>query len=276
MPPKRDTPERHTWIHRQKKTHVGLYDGEKNPNFGKKHSEETRRKISEAVKKNRKPNSKETSELLSKIRREQWANDPDRKHAAAERARNRVRTDDERARLSEIKILALNDIWYGGVKYNDPQPNKYCLRWNADLRSRIRECWGHKSVLSGATKADNKNRALCCHHVYYQKKACCEWDEDTTGYYCMIDGERYNIRGDPNKFVTLTTAENTMVNFDKMKWIKIFEDIIEAHDGVCYVPKSLSSPEPISHYATPHKQMDSKSKAQTGSTFPPVGISCEG
>jgi len=211
--------------------------GTGNPNYGKKHSEETRKKMSDAVKKNRKPNSKKTTELLSKVRKEQWANSPERKLAAADRARNRVRTEEERQRISESRILSINDIWYGGVNYKEQQTNKYCALWNRDLRNRIRECWNHKSVLSGKTKEENNNKLLSCHHVYYQKKACCEWDEDVEGYYCFIDDEKYYINGDPNKFVTLTSAENTMVNFDKLKWIKTFEDIIKNNDGVCFTTK---------------------------------------
>ena len=46
-----------------------------------------------------------------------------------------------------------------------------------------------------------------------------------------------DINGDPNKFVTLTSDENTAVNYDKVKWIKIFEDIIEKNDGKCYLTK---------------------------------------
>jgi hypothetical protein len=248
--------------------------GAGNPYYGKKHSEETRKKISDAVKRNRKPNSQETAALLSKLRREQWANNPERKQAAAERARNRIRTDEERQRLSESKILALNDIWYGGVKYNDYKPPQYCIKWNANLRDRIRECWDHKSVFSGATKEDNNNRALCCHHVYYQKKACCEWDEDVRGYYCYIDGDRYDIKGDPNKFVTLTNAENTIVNFDKLKWVKVFEDIIERNGGVCYTPKQLSPPNSTISYGSKSEQVDSESKAQARCAAPSVGIPC--
>lgn len=224
--------------------------GDKNPNYGKKHSPTTLKKISDGVKKNRKPDSPETTALLSQIRKEQWANSPERRIKHAVMCANRVRTEEERKKISESKILNLNQIWYGGVKYNDYKPPEYCIKWNADLRNRIRECWGYKSVLSGATKEDNNNRALCCHHVYYQKKACCEWDADTQGYYCFIDGERYDIVGDPNKFVTLTNAENTMVNFDKKKWIKIFEKIIEENGGVCYTPKPLSPVTPTTLYGS--------------------------
>jgi hypothetical protein len=210
--------------------------GEKNPNYGKHHSPETLKKISDGVKKNRGPNTPEITQKKSKSMIEAWNNNPERKLEAANRARQRERTEEERIKLSESQILAKNDIWYGGVTYPDIIVSKYCERWNADLRRRIRLFWNNKSVLSGITKEEN-GRNLSCHHVYYQKKACCEWDNDTNGFYCFIDRVRYNIIGDPNKFVTLTSAENTMVNFDKMKWIKIFEQIIEENGGESYIKR---------------------------------------
>lgn len=110
--------------------------------------------------------------------------------------------------------------------------------WNENLRRRIRAFFNNTSVLSGRGKEENCGRNLSCHHVYYQKKACCEWDEDANGYYCFIDGERYDIKGNPNKFVTLTAGENTMVEKDKLKWVKIFEDLIEdEYNGKCYFTK---------------------------------------
>lgn len=210
--------------------------GEGNHNFGKTHSAETRAKITKAL--TGKPLSAETKAKLSVIRKELWANNTMRKAELATRARKRIHTEEERERQSANMILSLNDIWYGGVTYKEPQVNKYCEKWTASLRRRIRACWDHKSVLSGKTKEDNKRKhQLSCHHVYYHPGACCVWDEDKQGSYYYIDGEKYYIKGDPNKFVALTSAENSMVNFDKLKWIKIFEDIIEKHGGICYLPK---------------------------------------
>jgi hypothetical protein len=126
-------------------------------------------------------------------------------------------------------------IWYGSVKYYDDEL-LYCEKWNSDLRNRIRMRYDHKSVLSGKTKIDNKNRELCCHHVYYQKKSCCEWDEDNGAFYAYIDGYKYYIKGDPNKFVTLTNSEHAMVNHNRLKWVKFFEDIIETkYNGKSYI-----------------------------------------
>lgn len=137
-----------------------------------------------------------------------------------------------------LRLIEYNrgPLWYGNVTYNEGK--QYCEKWSNNLRMRIREYYDNKSILSGKTKEDNNGKALSCHHVYYQKKACCIWDEDTKGYYAMIDGEKYYIKGDPNKFVTLTNDEHGKVSKDKLKWIKLFEDLIEnEYGGKCYYTK---------------------------------------
>ena len=145
----------------------------------------------------------------------------------------------------------LGGFWYGNVRY--PDRPRYCNVWGAPFWRRIDEAQNYQSILSGKTKEDNigrdgKPRALSRHHVYWQKKACCEWDEDARGYYAWIDigtpkkpnRIKYYIPGDPNKFVLLTMSEHDMVKKDKLKWIKTFEDLIETKlGGVCYLPKDV-------------------------------------
>jgi hypothetical protein len=139
--------------------------------------------------------------------------------------------------IRENAILCKNEIWYGGVKYPDDKRAYYCEKWNKKLRERIRTFWGNKSALSGKTKEENGGRELSCHHVYYQKTACCFWDEDINGYYAWIDNEKYYIRGDPNKFVPLTTSEHKMIDNNKIKWIQFFEDLIETKGDKSYFTK---------------------------------------
>lgn len=141
-------------------------------------------------------------------------------------------------------------FWYGAVRYAESP--RYCEVWAPPLWKRIDEAQNYQSILSGKTKSDNldrngKPRALSRHHVYYQKKACCEWNEDVNGYYAWIDigtksvprWYKHYISGDPNKFVLLTTSEHMKTATDKLKWIKIFEDLIETKlGGICYLPKS--------------------------------------
>jgi hypothetical protein len=190
--------------------------GEKNYNFGKTVSDITRERMSLAHSGNKNCNFGKvfSKEHINNIRLARIG---------------KTHSDITKERMS----LSKYDIWYGGVKYID-RP-KYCELWNEDLKCRIRAFFGDVSVLSGKTKSDNGNRNMSCHHVYYQKKACCEWDEDVQGYYAIIDNQKYYIKGDPNKFVTLTAGENRSVEKDKLKWVKIFEDIIEnEYGGKCY------------------------------------------
>jgi len=216
--------------------------GEKNPFFGKQQPEY----VLEIL---RKPKSESHKNKLSESSKKDFEK-VERMKNIAKNNKGKKLTEEHRMNL----ILSHNDIWYGSEtlkKYNNGESREgYCLTWNEELRERIRGNWNYKSVLSGLTKEDNlikgKPVALTCHHVYYQKKACCEWDEDTSGYYAMINlGTRRNpnfirhdIKGDPNKFVTLTHAEHTRVQRnDKLKWILLFEELIEQHGGISYLPK---------------------------------------
>lgn len=140
----------------------------------------------------------------------------------------------------------IGGFWYGNVRYSDPPP--YCEFWCPDLFKRIDEAQTYQSILSGKTKIDNGNRALSRHHVYWQPKACCEWDEDMQGYYAMINTgtpkksnwHKHYIPGDPNKFVLLTRREHGMIAKDKIGWIRTFEDLIETKlGGICYIPKKV-------------------------------------
>jgi hypothetical protein len=142
--------------------------------------------------------------------------------------------------LTKLVEAAVGGFWYGNVKYPKRKKLKYCnIFYQMRDEGRIGACWEFKSVLSGETKD------LCYHHVYYQPKACCEFDKDIGGYYVWLNigashrpkWYKYYIPGDPNKFVPLTRSENSMVNGDKLKWIKIFEDIIDKNGGKCYLTK---------------------------------------
>lgn len=152
----------------------------------------------------------------------------------------RKMSDTHRMKTTEFLI---GGFWYGNVRY--PERKYYCELWTPELCNRIRAAWDYKSAISGKTKEENNGKALDCHHVYFQEKACCEWDEDKQGYYAIINlgtkrkpnFVRYDIIGDPNKFVPLTHPEHTMVRFNKLKWIKYFEELIISQNKVCYLKK---------------------------------------
>jgi len=49
---------------------------------------------------------------------------------------------------------------------------------------------------------------------------------------------RHNIKGDPNKFVVLTHQEHAKTNYNRLEWIRVFEDMIEEkYEGKCYFTK---------------------------------------
>jgi hypothetical protein len=145
-------------------------------------------------------------------------------------------------------------FWYGHPIINKERPKSYCELWNRDLWNRIDAAWNFKSAISGKTKEENKDRELDRHHVYWQEKACCEWDEDTQGYYATINigtfanpiMYKHYIKGDPNKFVLLTRGEhgiikgNKKLGTTKLTWIKFFEELIEQREKEgkkCYLSK---------------------------------------
>ena len=214
--------------------------GENHPLFGTHRTDETKQLLRKAN--IGKKQSKDTSIKKSKANKKRFE-DPEERKRMGELIRKYFEDPEkrkERGRLIQRGVI--DHKWFGDIVYLD---KTYCEKWNAELRRRIRAYWGNKSVLSGKTITDNNNKRLSCHHVYYQEKACCVWDEDTQGYYAWIDiGTRkksnkikYYIKGDPNKFVTLTEEEHGMVGSNKLKWIKIFEDLIEEQDGKCYFTK---------------------------------------
>lgn len=150
----------------------------------------------------------------------------------------------EKRTKSYIENL-VGGFWYGNIKYYKHDIKEYCELWTPELCERIRAAWNYKSGVSGKTKEENRGKNLSCHHVYYQTKACCEWDEDTQGYYAFInigtkkkpDIYKHYIKGSPNKFVPLTVGEHSATNHNKLFWILYFEDIILKKNGKCFFTK---------------------------------------
>lgn len=162
------------------------------------------------------------------------------------KTRSEFQAEQWRLKNTEAQV---GGFWYGSV-INDRGSNQYCYKWNAYLKERIRAYWGYVSALSGESETTIYKKTgtlskISCHHVYYQKSACCIWDEDEKGYYVNLNTvvskkhpifERYYIEdGNPNKFVTLTKKEHRMVESNKLHWIKVFEQIIEDNGGKCYL-----------------------------------------
>jgi len=79
-----------------------------------------------------------------------------------------------------------------------------------------------------------------CHHVYYDKKACCS--VDINGVYFSNLGikgreKNFEIVGDPNKFVTLCQRCHNKTNgkYRREYWARHFEEIINTkYNGKSY------------------------------------------
>jgi len=221
--------------------------GEKNPMFGKIHTDATKVKMSEATSGENNPMSGKTPSPEA-CKKNSEANSGENHYNYGKPAYNRGVPNPPEVckKISESNKKAwLDKQWYGTVTYGKlPR----CVLFNAEFKERCRAYWGYKSVLlPHKTQAENcviagKPARLTVHHVYYQIKALCGYDEDLQGYYAMVNlGTerkpnlvRHNIKGDPNKFVTLTHSENVKANSNKLTWIKKFEDMIEAGGGKCY------------------------------------------
>ena len=236
--------------------------GENNPFYGKHHTEESKKKMRESIKGSRLMRkalilSEETKKKLGDANRGKTRSEETKKKMSdaksgeknpmfgksqSEEAKKKM--SDAHKTLEYIESI-VGGFWIGNITY--PQRKQYCEKWNKDLWVRIDEYQEYKSAISGKTRYENSNgRALSRHHVYWQEKACCEWDEDAQGYYAMINigtnrkpnMYKHYVKGDPNKFVLLTCQEHGIISKDKLKWIKYFEDKIEDEwDGKCYYTK---------------------------------------
>jgi hypothetical protein len=126
--------------------------------------------------------------------------------------------------------------WYGNVTYEDI----YCEIWN-DVRPRILAFFGDRCVECGERIVGYKP---CCHHIFYEKKACCIKGADEIFYSNLNISNHpkdYIIGKNPNYFVILCRAchSKTNGNFDnRKKWADHFKEIIDTKfGGKCYFTK---------------------------------------
>ncbi len=61
-----------------------------------------------------------------------------------------------------------NHNWRGGIS-----KQLYCEKWTPELRNRIRAFFNYECILCGKSQEENKC-LLSCHHVEYDKNACCD------------------------------------------------------------------------------------------------------
>jgi hypothetical protein len=103
-------------------------------------------------------------------------------------------------------------MWKGGLSFEP-----YCPKFNRDLKKRIRAFFNHQCVICGKTTEEN-TKSLACHHVEYNKRACCD--------------------GMPVHFATLCACCHTKTNHDRSRWEEMMHRIIdEIYNGKSYFTK---------------------------------------
>ena len=113
--------------------------------------------------------------------------------------------------------------WQGGISFEP-----YCPKFNNKFRERVRAWYNYQC--SNCEQPQNEEKKLCVHHVYYNKQACCEQNENGE-YIYNIDGEQVKVIGNPNKFVALCRSCHTKTNHNRVYWARYFEDIINSWYG---------------------------------------------
>lgn len=200
--------------------------GKKNHQYGKPRSAETKSKLSAALRgrvfsdeHRAKLSAAETGE------KSRWLGKPapnrgvpcaeETKAKISASAMGRITTDETRAKISAAnrgRVVSENTrnmmrgennpAWKGGTSFG-----QYCPKWNKDLRNRIRAFFDNQCLMCGKTPGMGE-KSLCCHHVTYNKKMCCD--------------------GQPVRFAALCHRHHVMTNHgDRERWAAMFRRVIE-------------------------------------------------
>jgi hypothetical protein len=216
-------------------TPTGKRSGENNPMFGRHHSEEARRKISNAFRGENnpqygKPLSEETRKKISqslkgKIFSEEHCNNLSKSLKGRTFSENALKkmskakegiipSEETRKKISERARGAGNSRWLGGVSFEP-----YCPMFTKELRERVREFFGYTCVECGAPQNGER---LHIHHVNFNKQSCCD-------------------RSIP-LFVPLCRSCHGKTHINREYWEQHFTKIInEQYDGQCYLPKNTET-----------------------------------
>ena len=119
----------------------------------------------------------------------------------------------------KVKLAGQNcHMWKGGISYEP-----YCPKWTKEFRQRIRAFFNNECIICGKPQSENLTKTgrcwkLSCHHVEYNKQACCD--------------------GLPAHFAALCLSCHSKTNYDILRWQDIIHRIIdEIYDGKSYYTK---------------------------------------
>ncbi len=128
--------------------------GEENPMYGKYHSEDARKKQSEAKLGDKNPFYREHHTEESK-------------NKSSEANRGQKRDEETRKRMCENHADVSgerNPIWRGGVSFIP-----YCSKFNSDLKEKIRE---RDNRICQLCHEKENGRKLAVHHIHHDKENC--------------------------------------------------------------------------------------------------------
>jgi hypothetical protein len=131
----------------------------------------------------------------------------------------------------------IGGFWYGKVGY----AAQYCEVWRL-VRPRIIAFFGDVCVECGSLI---EGEDPCCHHVFYEKKACCMVDEDGIFFSDLNvygHAKDYCIGTNPNYFVTLCRSCHNKTNGtfkNRKKWADHFKELVDTkYNGKCYLTEN--------------------------------------
>ena len=172
--------------------------------LGKKHSKETREKISEKAKGNKyslgRKLSAETRQKIGQKNkgnksRTGQKNKPEHRNkiSSALQGKSKSELAKQNMRINHANVSGIkNPNWCGGISYKG-----YSTDWTETLRRSIRERDRYVCRLCNQQQGD---RTHSVHHIDYDKKNC-----------------------DPKNLITLCVGCNSKVNFNRYYWTEYFK-----------------------------------------------------
>jgi len=159
-------------------------------------------------------NNPKTKEKMSKSAKARW-DTPEKRLQNINAIKKGLAKPETKLLLSNIMSNACGKNgrnWQGGISFKT-----YCPKFNEDLKRRIRAFFNYECVTCGKTTAENI-RQLCCHHIEYNKDACCD--------------------GTPIQFAALCMKCHVKTNADRQRWESMLHRIIdEIYQGKSYYTK---------------------------------------
>lgn len=130
----------------------------------------------------------------------------------SERTKKQMQNEMIKGKLIESIV---GGFWYGNVRYWGDE--LYCEKWTPELRERVRAMFGYICVECKIPQT-KITALLSVHHVYYNKKMCC----DTT----------------PRALVPLCKVCHSKTQSNKKYWSNHFQEIIDnQYGGRCWLTK---------------------------------------